>query len=73
MIVDEWTKLNFSSFHEKKDGIVESMCEIFHKWQKAVNPLTKVRCDNTGENTTLEARSQSKDWKLNLKLGVQSC
>jgi hypothetical protein len=46
MIVDARTKLKFSSFHEKKDGIVEPMCEKFHKWKKDGIPWTKVRCDN---------------------------
>jgi hypothetical protein len=32
MIVDERVKLMFSSFHERKDGIVEPTCEKFHKW-----------------------------------------
>jgi hypothetical protein len=45
---------------------VEPTCEKFHKWQKAGIPLTKVRCDNAGENTNLESRIQSKDWKLDL-------
>jgi hypothetical protein len=35
MIMDERAKLKLSSFHEKKDGIVEPRCEQFHKWQKA--------------------------------------
>jgi hypothetical protein len=65
--LEECVSTIVSSFREKKDGKVEPVCEQFHKWQKAGIPLTKVRCDNAGENTTLEARSQSKDWKLNLE------
>jgi hypothetical protein len=38
MIVDERTNLKLSSYHEKKDGIVEMTCEKFHKWQKAGIP-----------------------------------
>jgi hypothetical protein len=46
---------------------VELTSEKFHKWQKDRIPLTNMRSDNAGENMTLEARSQSKDWQLNLE------
>ena len=33
--VDERTGTKFSTFHTKKDDIVESVCELFRKWESA--------------------------------------
>jgi hypothetical protein len=65
--VDERTQMKFSSFHEHKDGMVESSCELFHKWKEGGNPVKFIRCDNAGENKTLQKRANSSAWKLNIE------
>jgi hypothetical protein len=64
--VDERTQLKFSSFHENKDGMVEESCELFYKWKQGGNQVKYVRCDNAGENKTLQKRENGVDWKLNI-------
>eukprot|EP00957_Ditylum_brightwellii_P064709 4911182-Ditylum_brightwellii.AAC.1 len=41
--------------------------EKFSQWEKNRRKVEFVRCDNAGENKTLEKRSKSKDWKMNLQ------
>ena len=64
--VDERTQLKFSSFHKHKDDMVESSCELLNRWKHAGNPVKFIRCDNAGENRTLQKRANSSDWKLNI-------
>jgi hypothetical protein len=64
--VDEFSQFKFSTFHAHKDEIVESSCELFQRWKQGDNPVKYVRCDNAGENWTLQKRANSVDWKLNL-------
>jgi hypothetical protein len=65
--VDEHTQLKFSSFHEHKDGMVEASCELFYKWKQGGNQVKYIRCDNAGENKTLQKRANSATWKLNIE------
>jgi hypothetical protein len=67
IMVDEHTRMKFSSFHSTKNGIVEYVCEQFKKWQQADLRVQVVRCDNGGENKALEQRAQSADWQLGLQ------
>ena len=67
MVVDERTQLKFSTFHDKKDDMVEVTCQQFEKWRAAGKAVAKVRCDNAGENKLLEKRAASSDWKLNIE------
>ena len=64
--VDERTGTKFSTFHAKKDDIVESVCEQFRKWESAGLPVKFVRCDNAGENKSVEKAANGRLWKLNL-------
>ena len=64
--VDEKTQFKVSTFHKNKDDMVEPSCETFHKWKQGGNPVKFIRCDNAGENKTLQKRANSADWKLNI-------
>jgi hypothetical protein len=64
LIVDEFSELKFSGFFESKDKMVEPTCELFDRWKQTKKPVKVVRCDNAGENTKLENRLASKDWKM---------
>jgi hypothetical protein len=65
--VDERTQIKFSSFHKHKDEMVESSCELFDKWKQGGNPVKFIRCDNAGENQTLQHRANCVEWKLNIE------
>eukprot|EP00957_Ditylum_brightwellii_P141865 10808247-Ditylum_brightwellii.AAC.1 len=67
ILVDEHSTLCMSSFHTTKNGMVEPTLEKFSRWEKSQQKVEYVRCDNAGENKTLEKRSRSKDWKMNLQ------
>ena len=61
MIVDETTKFNFGSFHETKNGMINPTCTLIKK-VKNMDITTKViRCDNAGENKSLEKVMKGKD------------
>jgi hypothetical protein len=45
---------------------VDSSCNLFQRWKHSGNPVKYVRCDNAGENRSLQKRANSVDWKLNL-------
>jgi hypothetical protein len=47
--------------------MVEPSCEQFQKWNQAGKIVKFVRCDNAGENKTLEKRANSVEWKLNIQ------
>ena len=66
IVVDEYSGMKISLFHDTKNGIVEPTCEIFENWRHNGRPVKFIRCDNGGENVKLESRAKSKDWKLNL-------
>jgi hypothetical protein len=65
--VDERTQLKFSSFHKHKDDMVEESCELFSKWKSEGNPVKYIRCDNAGENKSLQKRANGVDWKFNIQ------
>jgi hypothetical protein len=64
--VDEKTQFKISTFHKHKNGMVEPICELFFRWKQGENPVSFIRCDNAGENMTLQKRVNSVDWKLNI-------
>ena len=66
VMVDERTGHKTSVFHEKKSDQVETTCVKIQKWKEADVPIKYVRCDNAGENKSLQARADSSDWKLGL-------
>jgi hypothetical protein len=41
-------------------------CETFPRWKQGGNSVSYIRCDNAGENKTLQRRANGVDWKLNL-------
>ena len=67
MIVDTFTGMKVTRFYQTKAGMVEPTCIIFQQWKDSNKPVQRVRCDNAGENITLEARAKSADWKLNIE------
>ena len=64
--VHEKTQLKFGSFHESKNGMVEPVCEQLHKWKQKGLGIDVICMDNAGENKALQARADTKSWKLNL-------
>ena len=66
MIVDELSKVKFSSFHKTKDGIIDTTCASLSKWRAMGLPTENLRCDNAGENKMLEKEVNGEKWKLNL-------
>ena len=65
-MVDEMTKMKWSNFYEKKDGMVKPTCEQFEKWKQKNKPVAIVLCDNGGENKALALRSKSAERKLGI-------
>eukprot|EP00957_Ditylum_brightwellii_P038889 2938808-Ditylum_brightwellii.AAC.1 len=59
--------MKWSEFYKHKNDFVEPLCAKMHKWKAAGMPVQTMRCDNTGENTLFQKRSDSADWKLNVK------
>jgi hypothetical protein len=66
-MVDERTQLKFSGLFDTKNGMVEETYEQLHRWQESGRGAEIIRLDNAGENKLLQQRSQSADWKLNVK------
>ena len=54
MIVDEKTRLKFSSFHVTKNSVVEPLCTRIDEWKNKDVETKHVQCDNAGENKSLE-------------------
>ena len=67
IMVDEYSGMKISSFHDTKNGIVEPTWEIFENWRQNVHPVKFIQCDNGGENVNIESRAKRKDWNLNLE------
>ena len=65
-VVDKYSDMKISSFHDTNNGIVEPTCDRFENWRQNGRPVKFIRCYNGVENVKLESRSNSKDWKLNL-------
>ena len=64
MIHERATGKKFSMFFAKKSDMVEPVCELIQKWKNENKPVRRIRCDNAGENNTLEKRLKSSDWKM---------
>jgi hypothetical protein len=44
-----------------------------HRWKQSGRGAEIIRLDNAGENKLLQQRSQSADWKLNMKFEFTAC
>ena len=67
MIINEFTHLKFSSFYETKNTIVEPTYTKLHQLKTDSYQVKYIRCDNAGENKSVEKRANSLYWKLNIK------
>ena len=67
ILVDRRTNFKISSFHDRKSDMVEPMLEQFQKSMNSGKTVSKIRCDNAGENKTLQERCGSADWKFPAK------
>jgi hypothetical protein len=67
IMVDERTQLNISDFFNTKNRMVEETCEQLFRWKESGRGAEIIRLDNAGEKKLLQQRSQSVDWKLNVK------
>ena len=53
--------------------MVEPVCEMINQWKLEGKPVRRIRCDNAGENLTLQKRLKSADWKMgNIKFEFTS-
>jgi hypothetical protein len=59
--------MKFSTFLKHKNEMVEPSCELFSTWKHHEHPVKYIRCDNAGENKTLQKRANGVDWKLNIE------
>jgi hypothetical protein len=59
--------MKFSDFYAAKIGMVEPTCEQWHCWKTVGLGIKYVRLDNSGENKVLKMRSESSDWKMDIK------
>ena len=66
MLVFAKTRLKASRFYKAKNDIVEPTCEMLDAWKKQGHAIDTIRCDNAGENKSVEKRAASADWKLGL-------
>ena len=66
-MVDERTGVTFTEFYATKKGMIEPILELLHKMISKGTNVKYIRMDNAEENKKLQARSQSKDWKLLLE------
>jgi hypothetical protein len=66
IVVDEAMQLKFSDFFETKKRIIVST-EQLNKWQQNNKAVKFICMDNGGKNKALESRTNSADWKLNIK------
>jgi hypothetical protein len=53
ILVDETTGFKRSTFHKKKGGIVQDMCEHMHSMAASGHPILFLRQDNAKENLAL--------------------
>jgi hypothetical protein len=67
IMVDERTGTKFTDFYDTKDGIIEPTCAQLTRWETTGHGVKYIRMDNAGENTALQERSDSSDWKLGIK------
>ena len=61
LAVDEKTGLPFCAFYYQKNQMAEPMCELMDRWRQVGKTVSHIRCDNAGENLTLEKRLNSHD------------
>ena len=45
----------------------EPTCEKLFKWKASGTPVKFIRLENAGENQMFKNRSESSDWKINVK------
>ena len=67
MVVDERRGAKISSFHNQKDGIVGYLATKFLKCRNTGIPVLRVRCDNAGENRSVEKTINGRKWRLGIE------
>ena len=68
IITDQHTQMKFSNFYPKKSDKVEQTCELFQRWKQKGYPVRIVRCDNAGENISLEKKKLQCDMAIKFRL-----
>ena len=66
MKVIEKTGLKLAHFYDTKNGMIEPTCELLKRFEQQGMKIDVIRCDNAGENKSLQNRTNSSDWKLNI-------
>ena len=60
-LVDEYTGMRFIRWFPKKNAMVEPTAAQFYQWMSQGMNIKYVRCDNAGENKSLEEAFNGKD------------
>ncbi len=68
LTVDELTGIPFTGIYNMKIEFIESMCQCIQAQIARGHSILIMRQDNAGENTKLEKRLHSADWKLPVKM-----
>ena len=53
MIVDELSKIKFSSFHKTKDRMIDPICTRLSEWREMGLLVENARSDDASENKKL--------------------
>jgi hypothetical protein len=68
ILVDEAVNLKICHWFAKKNDMVEPTCELIKMLGSKGIVVKVIRLDNAGENSLLEKRYKSKDWKFDITL-----
>jgi hypothetical protein len=64
MLVEGRTQYKMVAFLESKDDQVQITCKDLHSFKERGMPVRYVRCDNAGENKSLEKALHGSEWKM---------
>ena len=68
ILVNKHTGTKFSAFYPQKNNTVEPMCERIQQATGRGAAVEYVRQDNVQENSKIQARCKSADWKLAVEI-----
>ena len=71
IMVDEATGLKSTKFVKTKDGMVEPTLKELQRLKHQNKGVKYVRCDNGGENESLQKKIDSTEWNLGSSLSTQ--
>jgi hypothetical protein len=66
LIVDEYTDFAWSMFLKTKDEQYDQITTFIKHMQQRQTPVRKIRCDNSGENQSLQQQLTNSDHHISL-------